>query len=167
MKKMLVLSLLALAVASLFPTSCLAVGTAPPKGKTAAKATSSGKTRTAGKGKAFTATLTTYWSQGGGSDYWSKKGIGATGERLKAGVTVAADPRVLPYGTVIEISGIGRRVVQDTGSHVVQRVASRKRGVNYPVIDLFFENRSAALRFANRSEPFAEIRVIKRGMPRL
>lgn len=119
------------------------------------------KERKNGKGKTFTATLTTYWAQGGGSDYWSKKGIGATGERLQAGITVAADPRVLPYGTVIEIAGIGKRVVQDTGSHVVERLASRKRGVNYPVIDLYFENRSDALRFAGRNEPFAEIRVVK------
>jgi 3D (Asp-Asp-Asp) domain-containing protein len=146
------------------PAWASAAGAAFPK-TAASGSKNQPKERKTGKGKTFTATLTTYWAQGGGADYWSKKGIGATGERLQAGVTVAADPRVLPYGTVIEIAGIGKRVVQDTGSHVVERLASRKRGVNYPVIDLYFENRSDALRFADRNEPFAEIRVLKPADP--
>src|SRR5690606_4918834 len=55
------------------------------------------------KGKTFTVTLTTYWAVGKGSDYWTRKRISSTGQRLVPGVSVAADPRVIPYGSIIEI----------------------------------------------------------------
>jgi 3D (Asp-Asp-Asp) domain-containing protein len=115
------------------------------------------------KGKSFVVTLTTYWAVGKGSDYWTRKFTSSTGQRLVSGVSVAADPRVIPYGSIIEIKGIGRRVVKDTGSHVVKRLASQKRGVNYPVIDLFFERREDALSFARKHPAFAEVRVIRQG----
>lgn len=114
--------------------------------------------------KTFTVTLTTYWAQGKGSDYWTRKFTSSTGQRLVAGVSVAADPRVIPYGSLIEIKGLGRRVVKDTGSHVISRLASLNRGVNYPVIDLFFERRDEALRFARSSSPFAEVKIIRYGI---
>lgn len=132
-------------------------------GKIGANPSSKTKCVTNKSGKAFTVTLTTYWAQGKGSDYWTRKFTSATGQRLVAGVSVAADPRVIPYGSLIEIKGIGRRVVKDTGSHVIRRVASYKRGVNYPVIDLFFDRREEALRFARSSSPFAEVKVIRFG----
>ncbi len=116
-----------------------------------------------GKGKAFTVTLTTYWAKGAGSDYWTRKHVSSTGQKLVSGVSVAADPRVIPYGSLIEIKGVGRRVVKDTGSHVVQRVASRKRGVPYPVVDLFFDNREDALHFARNNSAFAEVKVLRLG----
>jgi 3D (Asp-Asp-Asp) domain-containing protein len=113
--------------------------------------------------KTMKVTLTTYWARGKGADRWTRRFQSATGLRLQQGVSVAADPRVLPYGTVIEIPGVGRRVVKDTGSHVVERVASRKRGVDYPVVDIFFNTRDEALRFARSNPPFAEIRVVQSG----
>ena len=112
--------------------------------------------------KGFTVTLTTYWAVGRGSDYWTRRFTSSTGQRLIDGVTVAADPKVIPYGSIIDIEGVGRRIVKDTGSHVVQRVASRRRGVNYPVIDLFFASRQDALVFARNHGPFAEVRIISR-----
>ncbi|NJK91965.1 MAG: hypothetical protein HC904_09150 [Blastochloris sp.] len=114
-------------------------------------------------GKTFTVTLTTYWARGRGSDYWTRKYTSATGQKLVAGVSVAADPKVIPYGSIIEIEGLGRRVVKDTGSHVIKRVASHRRGVSYPVIDLFFESREEALAFARKNPSFAQVKVIQRG----
>ena len=42
----------------------------------------------------------------------------ASGEPVTPGVTVAADPDVMPLGTRIYIDGIGERVVQDTGGDI-------------------------------------------------
>jgi len=42
----------------------------------------------------------------------------ASGELVTPGVTVAADPAVLPLGTRVYIDGIGERVVQDTGGAI-------------------------------------------------
>lgn len=42
----------------------------------------------------------------------------ASGEPVTPGVTIAADPDVLPLGTRVYIDGIGERVVQDTGGAI-------------------------------------------------
>lgn len=42
----------------------------------------------------------------------------ASGNRANAGVTVAADTRILPLGTRIYIEGVGERIVQDVGGGV-------------------------------------------------
>lgn len=44
-----------------------------------------------------------------------------SGEPVTPGVTVAADPDVLPLGTRIYIDGVGERVVQDTGGAIKGR----------------------------------------------
>lgn len=45
-------------------------------------------------------------------------GITASGQPIQAGVTVAADQTLLPYGTVIYIEDVGIRIVQDKGAGV-------------------------------------------------
>lgn len=45
-------------------------------------------------------------------------GITASGDAVTAGVTVAADTDVFPFGTVLYIEGVGIRIVQDRGGAV-------------------------------------------------
>jgi 3D (Asp-Asp-Asp) domain-containing protein len=60
-------------------------------------------------------------------------------------VTCAVDPRIIPYGSWIVIpdlasfsaDGDGRFFACDTGSAVVARTASLRRGSAYPVIDCY------------------------------
>lgn len=52
-----------------------------------------------------------------GDDYTPSHGITASGERVQAGVTVAC-PRDLPFGTVVNIEGIGERTCHDRGGAI-------------------------------------------------
>ena len=61
-------------------------------------------------------------------------GITASGTKATEGRTVAAD---LPFGTVVEIEGIGERIVED-------------RGVEGKVIDLFMDGHDEALKFGRK-----------------
>lgn len=62
-----------------------------------------------------------------------------------AGSTIAVDPTIIPYGSKVRIpslseislSGDGIFYAHDTGSAVVNKVASKARGNDYPVIDVF------------------------------
>lgn len=57
----------------------------------------------------------------------------ASGTFPKEGVTCASN--LYPFGTILEIEGVGRRIVED-------RMARGKRGV-----DVFFKSHQAALAF--------------------
>lgn len=53
-------------------------------------------------------------------------GCGATGPTKSGavpvvGFTIAADPSVLPLGTIVQIDGLGERMVQDTGAWILGR----------------------------------------------
>lgn len=45
-------------------------------------------------------------------------GVTASGQPIQAGVTVAADTFIFPYGTVLYIEDVGIRIVQDKGSAI-------------------------------------------------
>lgn len=104
------------------------------------------------------ARLTAYWC---GEDYYTRAHISATGVRLHSG-HCAVDPSVIPFGSVVQIEGIGTFLAVDTGAAVVSRKAARQSGHSKMerralVIDLFFEHRRDGERFAANGPKFATI----------
>lgn len=97
-----------------------------------------------GNGTVMFCTLTAYTAgyestgkRPGDPDY----GITSTGAVARQGVTIAVDPRVIPYGSRVFIPGLGWRVAQDTGGAIVGHR-----------IDVFFTNLSDALQFGVRRD---------------
>lgn len=82
---------------------------------------------------------------------YSTEGETASQTTTEAGRTVAADPDVLPIGTVIDVRNAGpysgQYVVQDTGDKIVGRK-----------IDIFIPTRAAAKEFGKKS---VRVRIVK------
>jgi 3D (Asp-Asp-Asp) domain-containing protein len=105
------------------------------------------------------ARLTAYWA--GEGDYYTGRCLSSTGIHLHGG-HCAVDPSIIPYGSVVEIPGIGEFLAVDTGSAVVSREAAREAGHTPAergalVIDLFFEHSSDGERFAANGAKFVPI----------
>lgn len=103
--------------------------------------------------------VTAYWA--GEGDYYTRRLISATGVRLHDG-HCAVDPRIIPYGSVVEIAGVGKFLAVDTGSAVVARQAAREAAHTSEerdalVIDLFFESRKAGKAFVANAPKYASI----------
>jgi 3D (Asp-Asp-Asp) domain-containing protein len=109
------------------------------------------------------ARVTVYWaSGGGGSDHWTRRHIGASGARLRAG-HCAVDPRKIPYGSKVILRDVTLLAV-DTGGAVRSRKAARLSGRtamerNAIVIDRFFETKQQALSWAHRNPHFMFVRI--------
>jgi 3D (Asp-Asp-Asp) domain-containing protein len=109
------------------------------------------------------ARITVYWaSGGGGSDYWTRRHVGASGARLRAG-HCAVDPRRIPYGSKVTLND-GTLLAVDTGSAVRSRKAARLSGRtanerNALVIDRFFETKQQALSWARQNPYFMFVRI--------
>jgi 3D (Asp-Asp-Asp) domain-containing protein len=105
------------------------------------------------------ARVTAYWAAEG--DYYTERCISATGVRLHDG-HCAVDPNIIPYGSVVEIAGVGKFLAVDTGSAVISRTAAREGGHTTAerhaiVVDLFFEDRSAGEKFAADAAKYVAI----------
>jgi 3D (Asp-Asp-Asp) domain-containing protein len=77
-----------------------------------------------------------------GPNKGKKKDVGltASGAHAKHG-TIAADTALFPFGTVMEIPGYGRGIVEDRGSAI--------KGHH---IDLFFEKHKQALKWGKQTK---------------
>jgi 3D (Asp-Asp-Asp) domain-containing protein len=105
------------------------------------------------------ARVTAYWA--GEGDYYTERCISATGVHLHDG-HCAVDPNIIPYGSVVEIAGVGKYLAVDTGSAVISRTAAREGGHtsaerNAIVVDLFFEDASEGERFAAGAAKYVAI----------
>ena len=104
------------------------------------------------------ARLTAYWTD---EDYWTSQHMSSTGVRLHEG-HCAVDPKLIPYGSVVQIPGMGSYVAVDTGSAVISRQAavgsaqtpSERQAL---VVDLFFENEKEAQQFAAHGPSFVSV----------
>ncbi len=106
-----------------------------------------GGTKAGTKGKRLDVRVTGYWRYGKGADRYTARGESKSGVRLRPG-HCAVDPRLIPFGSVVDLPKLGLRLVAvDTGSAVRSRKAS---GGRLPVIDVFFERRQEALAFMDR-----------------
>jgi 3D (Asp-Asp-Asp) domain-containing protein len=105
------------------------------------------------------ARLTVYWPEEG--DHDTRRRMSATGVYLRDG-HCAVDPKVIPYGSVVKIPGMGKYVAVDTGPAVVSRRAAQSTGRssherNALVVDIFCSSRSKAQEFQENAPEFAVI----------
>jgi 3D (Asp-Asp-Asp) domain-containing protein len=105
------------------------------------------------------ARLTVYWPEEG--DHDTRRCMSATGVYLRDG-HCAVDPKVIPYGSVVKIPGMGEYVAVDTGPAVVSRRAAQSTGRssherNALVVDIFCSTRSKAQEFQENAPEFAVI----------
>jgi len=105
------------------------------------------------------ARVTAYWA--GEGDYYTGRCMSSTGVRLHDG-HCAVDPNIIPYGSVVSISGVGHFLAVDTGTAVINRTAAREGGHTDAerhaiVVDLFFEDSSAGERFAAGAAKYVAI----------
>ena len=84
---------------------------------------------------------------------WSD-GITASGRQAVPGRTAAADTSIWGIGTCLDIPGVGRREVEDTGSAMVGRR-----------LDIYFESHEEALLFGVRFLPLRKCRAKRAPAP--
>lgn len=97
------------------------------------------------------------------SDRGSGGPIASTGVRLQEGKHVAVDPSIIPYGSTVNIPGLGSRKAVDCGSAVTARTAARKAAggnklkAKAIVIDVFVAKQSTLRRMANTFPMFVDV----------
>jgi hypothetical protein len=105
------------------------------------------------------ARVTVYWPDEG--DFYTRNRKSSTGVCLNDG-HCAVDPKVIPYGSVVNVPGVGRLVAVDTGKAVISRRAARTTGRTREqrsaiVIDIFCSTRTKAKALIKRVKHFAVI----------
>jgi 3D (Asp-Asp-Asp) domain-containing protein len=105
------------------------------------------------------ARVTVYWPEEG--DFYTRNRKSSTGIRLRDG-HCAVDPKVIPYGSVVNVPGVGRLIAVDTGGAVISRRAARMTGRTRDqrraiVIDIFCSTRAKAKALIKRVRHFAVV----------
>jgi 3D (Asp-Asp-Asp) domain-containing protein len=105
------------------------------------------------------ARVTVYWPDEG--DFYTRNRKSSTGTRLRDG-HCAVDPKVIPYGSVVNVPGVGRLIAVDTGPAVISRRAARLTGRTREqrsaiVIDVFCSTRAKARALTPRLKHFAVV----------
>ena len=105
------------------------------------------------------ARVTVYWPEEG--DFYTRSRKSSTGTRLRDG-HCAVDPKVIPYGSVVNVPGVGRLIAVDTGGAVISRRAARLTGRTREqrsaiVIDVFCSTRAKARALIKRLKHFAVV----------
>lgn len=104
----------------------------------------------------YLARVTYYWPGNGGQ----VGNITSTGKPAICGKSVAVDPRIIPYGSVVEIPEMGKTFeAKDTGGAVRNRTASKRLGKDNIVIDVFCANRAVAQRRIRKYPMFMKVYV--------
>ena len=94
--------------------------------------------------------------------YWNDP-ITSTGVKPKQGLTIAVDPKIIPYGTEVYIPKMKKTfVAQDTGSHVKSRLASKKQGREDIVIDVYCDTKNEAQKKIKKYPMFMKIQILKK-----
>lgn len=105
------------------------------------------------------ARITTYSKY---DDHWTRRGLTSSGLGLECQKTCAVDPKIIPYGSKVRLPDLGMEMIAtDTGSAVKSRLAARKMGKNVPVVDIYFERKGDAKKFANGNPYFVDVEYLK------
>lgn len=91
--------------------------------------------------------------------YWGDTNT-ATGKRPICGKTIAVDPKIIPYGSIVKIPKMGKHfTAHDTGPAVRSKKASRGKTI---VVDVFCSSRAKAQEYIKKFPPYMMIQVEKK-----
>lgn len=90
--------------------------------------------------------------------YWTGH-ITSLGKKPIAGKTIAVDPKIIPYGSKVEIPQIGKTYISgDTGPWVVSKKASRGKTI---VVDIYCQTKVEAQKMIKKYPAYMKIKVTK------
>jgi hypothetical protein len=103
------------------------------------------------------ARVTYYWPNDGGQ----VGNITSTGVKAVCGQTIAVDPKIIPYGSKVVISEMGKTFkAVDTGSAVKARTAAKKLGrPDAIVVDVFCANKAVAMQRIKKYPLFMKVKI--------
>ena len=106
----------------------------------------------------FAATLSAQEYNARVTYYWTGH-ITSLGKKPIAGKTIAVDPKIIPYGSKVEIKEMGKTYTAgDTGEWVVSKKASRGKTI---VVDIYCATKQEAQNYIKNHPMYMKIQVSK------